>query len=406
MAKLSDYMNPIPETDTLDSVTDRGATTTNAVTVGNLTSTGIDDNATSTAITIDSSQNVGIGTASPDTILNVSSADDVISAKFKATNGVLRILPFETGLGVKIAATNGNESAFETLAYQGEDHQFITNTTEAMRIDSSGNVGIGTSISYNKLHTIGNLGLYAGDSTNGAQLYLGHSLFNNSNYYNSAPGIGAVGPYGGVAGGLAFYHYGGSQNSRNEAMRIDNSGKLLVGATSFTSYGTLNSYSNTGAPAGRFVAGSSMPDGSVALMVDKYSTTNSTSQWFVGFTINNTGTASGVITANGASQAAFGTWSDRRLKENVVDLPPQLENICALRPVEFDYIESEGGGHQISFIAQEFEEVYPDAVGERPDGMKTIAGWSKTEARLVKAIQEQQAKIEDLESRLSALETN
>ena len=56
MAKLSDYMNPIPATDTLDSVTDRGATTTNAVTVGNLTSTGIDDNATSTAITIDSSQ--------------------------------------------------------------------------------------------------------------------------------------------------------------------------------------------------------------------------------------------------------------------------------------------------------------------------------------------------------------
>ena len=46
------------EADTLDSVTDRGATTTNAVTVGNLTSTGIDDNATSTAVTIDSSQDV------------------------------------------------------------------------------------------------------------------------------------------------------------------------------------------------------------------------------------------------------------------------------------------------------------------------------------------------------------
>jgi len=46
------------ESDTLDSVTDRGATTTNAVTVGNLTSTGIDDNATSTAVTIDSSGTV------------------------------------------------------------------------------------------------------------------------------------------------------------------------------------------------------------------------------------------------------------------------------------------------------------------------------------------------------------
>jgi len=46
--------------------------------------------------------------------------------------------------------------------------------------------------------------------------------------------------------------------------------------------------------------------------------------------------------------------------------------------------------------------VYPDAVGERQDGMKTLTGWSKTEARLVKAIQEQQAIIESLKARLDA----
>ena len=40
------------ETDTLDAVTGRGATTTNAVTVGNLTSTGIDDNASATVMTV------------------------------------------------------------------------------------------------------------------------------------------------------------------------------------------------------------------------------------------------------------------------------------------------------------------------------------------------------------------
>ena len=43
---------------TLDNVTDNGNTTTNDITVGNLTSTGIDDNATSTAITINSAENV------------------------------------------------------------------------------------------------------------------------------------------------------------------------------------------------------------------------------------------------------------------------------------------------------------------------------------------------------------
>jgi len=117
---------------------------------------------------------------------------------------------------------------------------------------------------------------------------------------------------------------------------------------------------------------------------------------FVGFTVNSQGTGSGQINANGANSAAFGSFSDSRLKENIVDLPPQLANIMALRPVEFDYIESEGGGHQISFIAQEMEAVYPDVVGERADGMKTITGWSKTEARLVKAIQELKAEIDTL----------
>ena len=172
-----------------------------------------------------------------------------------------------------------------------------------------------------------------------------------------------------------------------------------MGASSLNSLGRFNSYSNGSAPAGRFVGGSGMPDGNIALMVDKFSGTTSTSQWFLGFTISNQAAASGVITANGASQAAFGSWSDYRLKENIVDLPSQLSNILALRPVEFDYIESEGGGHQISFIAQEFEEVFPDAVGQRQDGMKTLTGWGKTEAILVKAIQELKAEIDILKNK-------
>jgi hypothetical protein len=102
-----------------------------------LLSTGIDDQSNATAITIDSSENVGIG-GSPDTPLTVSVADNTIATRFKGTNGIFRVLPFETGLGVKVTALNGNESAFETLAYQAEDHQFVTGTTERMRIDSSG----------------------------------------------------------------------------------------------------------------------------------------------------------------------------------------------------------------------------------------------------------------------------
>lgn len=198
---------------------------------------------------------------------------------------------------------------------------------------------------------------------------------------------------------------GGNACTFTTNMTLDASGNLLVGTTGLpVANGRISSASaSTSVIAGRFYC--SAGDAYPSLAFDKSSTTNTTSQIFAIFTINNQSTGSGQINANGASQAAFGSFSDARLKENIVDLPPQLDNIMALRPVEFDYIESEGGGHQINFIAQEFEQVYPDAIGERADGMKTLTGWGKTEARLVKAIQEQQALINQLTARITALES-
>ena len=106
------------------------------------------------------------------------------------------------------------------------------------------------------------------------------------------------------------------------------------------------------------------------------------------------------ITANGANAATFTSSSDARLKENITALPDQLANICALKPSEFDY--KDGSGHQIGFIAQEMEEVYPDCVAEDGDGMLMISGWSKTEARLVKAIQELHQEIQTLKQKVNA----
>jgi hypothetical protein len=187
--------------------------------------------------------------------------------------------------------------------------------------------------------------------------------------------------------------------ANTERMRLTSSGDLLVGTTGLPYANGILSVSGHS----RFYQ--STADSSSAIFVDKSSATNTTSQVFVQFTISNQSIGSGQINANGASQAAFGSFSDARLKQNIVNLTSQLANIMALRPVEFDYIEKEGGGHQIGFIAQEMQEVYPDAVGMRaPDQMLTVTGWSKTEARLVKAIQEQQSIIESLAARIAALE--
>ena len=83
-----------------------------------------------------------------------------------------------------------------------------------------------------------------------------------------------------------------------------------------------------------------------------------------------------------------------------------MPKILALRPVEFDY--RDGSGHQIGFVAQEMQEIYPDAVAEA-DGYLTLTGFGKTEARIIKAVQELNAnlvaQIESLSARLAALES-
>jgi hypothetical protein len=137
-----------------------------------------------------------------------------------------------------------------------------------------------------------------------------------------------------------------------------------------------------------------------------YTNDSSTSQRYIGFSINNDSNGGGQINANGASQAAFGSFSDARLKENIVTLDSQLPKILALRPVEFDY--KDGSGHQTGFVAQEMQEVYPDAVGEA-DGYLTITGFGKTEARIIKALQELNAnlvaQVATLSQRLASLES-
>jgi hypothetical protein len=350
-------------------------------------------------VRIDNSGRFGIGAATVDAPFHVKSgsSNGAVIAKIEGETGDY----FQFGI-------SGTQSYLGT--FHNSPLSFWTNNLEHARIDSSGRLLVGTSTDTTaRLVVKGSAGsgddginVISGSTTVGSKAAIFFTPSTTGSFSTgSAIKTERLSPDG---SDLQFYTCTALGNSPTERMRIDKDGHVLVGNSAITNKGTLNAYSNDSTPGLRCVAGSSMGLGSAILAVDKHANVNTTSQVFMVFTINEQNTGSGQINANGASQAAFGNFSDRRLKENIVDIPSQLENICKLRPVEFDYIQSEGGGHQISFIAQEFEEVYPDAVGEREDGMKTLTGWGKTEAILVKALQEAIAKIETLETRLTALE--
>jgi hypothetical protein len=192
-----------------------------------------------------------------------------------------------------------------------------------------------------------------------------------------------------------------------ESARIDSSGNLGVGTTPVAKLDIVQD--SASANGGRVAYFRSTAAGDVsnnAVIISKFDNNTTTSQTFIKFEVNNTATSCGKINANGANTAAFGSTSDQRVKENIKVLPSQLQNILALRPVEFDYVESYGGGHQVGFIAQEMQAVYPDVVSadDSEEKILSITGWSKTEARLVKAIQEQQQMIETLQAKVAALE--
>ena len=123
------------------------------------------------------------------------------------------------------------------------------------------------------------------------------------------------------------------------------------------------------------------------------------------------GSAVGYI-SYGNSSTSYNTSSDYRLKENVADITGATDRLKQLNPVRFNFI-ADADTTVDGFLAHEVQDIVPEAItGTKDavddDGNAVMQGidQSKLVPLLVATIQEQQAAIEALTARVTALEAN
>lgn len=194
-----------------------------------------------------------------------------------------------------------------------------------------------------------------------------------------------------AAGDTLFYNGSVASNTRATLLKmtLDASGNLLVTKTSPNA--TVVGFQAT--PTGE--TSSTMASSSSAQStLNVYSTGAAAYRFYVGM--------NGTINATNTTIAAI---SDQRLKENVQDIDVGLGAILALKPRKFDW--KAGKGKDIKgdrgFIAQEFEQVFPNLVDEWKDAAPEGEAPYKSVRQdlipvLVKAIQELAARVEALEA--------
>jgi hypothetical protein len=177
-----------------------------------------------------------------------------------------------------------------------------------------------------------------------------------------------------------------------ERMRIDSSGNLLVGTTSATG-------------SSRFVVAADTTSTNVMTV----SNTRSTASTDYSILFYRNGSIVGSVQTALGGPTTYATTSDYRLKEDIQPMTGALAKVIQLKPVTYKW-KSTGTDGQ-GFIAHELQEVIPDAVCGEKDAVEADDSIRPQQidtsflvATLTAAIQEQQALIQSLTTRITALE--
>ena len=370
-----------------------------------------DETSDADRLVIDTSGNVGIGTSSPSGTLTVDG-----STKPYANSGLV----------IKRTGVLAGSADFRLSGVSGAEAISVNvNNTERMRIDSSGNVGIGTASPSSALHVRG-----SGNPT--------LTIDGSYSAYTSFLTLKAGG-----AGSSVIRAEGGNnallfQTNGAERARIDSSGNLLVGKSSsnFSASGielkpdhlqvtrnsTVTYFNRTGTDGNISVFyKDGSPVGSIGTRYDDIYIGNSGT----GITMDATSSrvkpcspaSSGVLRDAaidlGDPSARFKdlylsggviTSSDYRLKDDIQPMQSYADTVKQMNLVNFAWKDS--GEREDGFIAHELQALVPsavrgekDAVGE--DGNEQYQGVDplKLIPVLTKALQEALERIETLENK-------
>jgi hypothetical protein len=265
--------------------------------------------------------------------------------------------------------------------------------TQAMTLDASGNLGVGTTSPAYKLHiNSGTVNTVAVFESSDATAIIGFK----DNSTTNIPSIGAVAD-------VMIFNTGAAERAR-----IDSDGNFLIGTATQEGRLTVNCPSASQNGANIICSNTSGPN--YVLNLQSNASVANTINLIRGY--SNTSTGVFFVAGNGDvtnTNNSYGAISDAKLKENVVEATPKLDKLNQVRIVNFNMIGDEQ--KQIGVIAQELEQVFPGMVNESPDRDKDgndlgtttkSVKYSVFVPMLIKAIQEQQAIINSLKARLDA----